>query len=145
VVRNYAPRTGKRLFVQPNYFSSGFGSRFPEGTRHNSVYFRYPWGELDSIDLTLPAGFELDHGDSPAPINIPPTVKYVVRIGFDKAHNLVQYRRQFIFGDKDMLFFEAKVYPNLKKVFDTIHEADNHMLTFKSEAATAPAPSGSAQ
>jgi transglutaminase-like putative cysteine protease len=125
VVRNYAQRTGKRLFVQPNYFSSGFGSRFPEGTRHNSVYFRYPWGELDSIDLTLPAGFELDHGDSPA--------------------NLVQYRRQFIFGDKDMLFFEAKVYPNLKKVFDTIHEADNHMLTFKSEAATAPAPSGSAQ
>ena len=42
VVRNYAQRTGKRLFVQPNYFMQGFVSRFPEATRHNNIYFPYP-------------------------------------------------------------------------------------------------------
>ena len=140
IVRNYAQRTGKRLFVQPNYFAMGFQSRFPEATRHNNIYFEYPWSEVDSVDLTVPAGFELDHADAPAGINIPPTVSYVVRIGFDKARGLIEYRRQFNFGDKDLLIFDAKIYPNLKKVFDNLHDADNRMLTFK---ATATAESGS--
>ena len=137
VVRNYAQRTGKRLFIQPNYFAAGFANRFPEATRHNNIYFEYPWSEVDSVDITVPAGFELDHGDAPGSINLPPTCKYVVKIGYDKARNLVQYRRQFVFGDKDLLIFESKIYPNLKKVFDVMHDADNHMLTFESEAAAA--------
>jgi hypothetical protein len=136
VVRNYAQRTGKRLFVQPNYFAAGFGSRFAEATRHNSIYFEYPWSETDAINLAVPAGFELDHADAPAGINIPPTCTYKVQIAFDKAHNEIQYRRYLTFGDKDLLIFDAKVYPNLKKVFDAMHEADNHMLTFKATATT---------
>jgi hypothetical protein len=144
LVRNYAQRTGKRLFVQPNYFAAGFGNRFPETTRHNSIYFEYPWMEVDAVDLNLPAGFELDHGDAPPAMNIPPTVKYSVKIGFDKAHNQIQYRREFIFGDKDLLIFEANVYPRLKKVFDLMHDYDNHMLTLKAEAPGS-SPSASAQ
>jgi hypothetical protein len=136
IVRNYAQRTGKRLFVQPNYFAAGFLSRFPETTRHNNVYFEYPWSEVDSIDITAPAGFELDHPDAPAGINIPPTVNYSVKIAYDKAHNEIQYRRSLVFGDKDLLIFDVKIYPNLKRVFDTMHDADNHMLTFKAAAAT---------
>jgi hypothetical protein len=135
VVRNYAQRTGKRLFVQPNYFAAGFLSRFPEATRHNSVYFEYPWSEVDSIDMTAPSGFELDHPDAPAGIKIPPTVNYTVQIAYDKAHNQIRYRRSLVFGDKDLLMFDAKIYPNLKRVFDTIHDADNRMLTFKAAAA----------
>jgi hypothetical protein len=143
-VRNYAQRTGKRLFVQPDYFAAGFGNRFPEATRHNNVYFDYPFAEVDAVDITLPAGFELDHADAPAPINIPPNFRYSVHIGFDKEHNKIEYRRQLLVGDKDVLLFDAKIYPNLKKVFDTLHESDNHMLTFKSDAA-APASPGSGQ
>ena len=145
LVRNYAQRTGRRLFVQPNYFAAGFGNRFPETTRHNSVYFEYPWAETDSVDLNLPAGFVIDHGDAPPALDIPPTVKYSVKIGFDKTHNQLQYRRQFVFGDKDLLIFEANVYPRLKKVFDLMHDYDNHMLTLKAETAPGSSPSGAVQ
>jgi hypothetical protein len=138
VVRGYAQRTGKRLFVQPSYFTFGFNSRFPEATRYNNVYFDYPWSESDSVDITLPPGFELDHGDAPAGISIPPTCTYTVHIGFDKKANQIQYRRSFVFGNKDLLIFDAKIYPNLKLVFDRMHEGDNHVLTFKA-AAAAPA------
>lgn len=134
VVHNYAQRTGKRLFVQPNYFAAGFGARFPEATRHNNVYFEYPWSESDSVDVTAPAGFLLDHGDAPPGINIPPVCAYTVKIGYDKAKGLIQYRRQFAFGDKDLLLFDVKNYATLKKVFDLMHEDDNHMLIFKNDA-----------
>jgi hypothetical protein len=137
VVRNYAQRTGKRLFVQPDFFASGYASRFPEATRYNDVYFEYPWSELDSVDLTIPAGFVLDHGDAPMGVNVPPNCTYSVKIGFDKAHNAIQYRRQFVFGTETLLLFDTKIYPALKKVFDTVHESDNHMLTFKAETPAA--------
>ena len=131
VVRNYAQRTGKRLFIQPNYFSAGYASRFPEATRHNAVYFEYPWVEADNVDLTVPPGFELDHPDAPAGINIPSTCTYGVKIFFEKTKNQILYRRQLAFGDKDLIVFEAKTYPSLKKVFDTMHDGDNRMLTLK--------------
>lgn len=138
LVRTYAQRTGKRLFVQPSYFAFGLNSRFPEATRYNDVYFEYPWSESDSVDITLPPGFELDHGDAPAGVNIPATCVYSVQIGLDKAHNQIQYRRKLIFGDKTMVMFDVKNYPVLKQVFDRMHESDNHMLTFKTAANTAP-------
>ncbi len=137
VVRGYAQRTGKRLFLEPDFFASHYGNRFAENTRHNNVYFEYPWGEVDSIDLTLPSGYKLDHADAPGGVNIPSTCDYTVKIAFDKDKNQIQYRRHLFFGDKNVLLFEAKVYPTLKKVFDAMHEADNHVLTLKSDAGGA--------
>jgi hypothetical protein len=138
VVKNYAQRTGKRFFIQPNYFEAGYGGRFTETTRFNNVYFDYPWSESDSIDLQLPAGFELDHADAPAGINSANTCTYGVKISIDTAKNVLHYRRAMTFGDKDILIYEAKIYPAVKKLFDTMHEADNHILTLKAVAATAP-------
>ncbi len=138
VVRNFAQRTGKRLFVQPDYFSAGVGSRFSESTRYNHIYFEFPWSEVDNIRLKVPVGFELDHADAPSGVNMPPTCVYAVHIAMDKTNNQLIYDRHLTFGDKQMLMFDQKVYPALKKVFDTIHEADNHMLTLKTtETASA--------
>ena len=86
VIRNYAQRTGKRIFIQPNYFAAGLGTLFPEATRHNNIYFEFPWSESDTVDLKLPAGFVLDHGDAPAGINIPPHLQ-IRREDFRKQRN----------------------------------------------------------
>lgn len=140
VVRNYAQRTGKRLFVEPDFFSANYSSRFPENTRHNDVYFLFPWSEADEVDIMAPAGYVLDHADAPGAITIGNTCDYKVQILFDKAKGQIQYHRHLLFGDKDVLYFNVKVYPTLKKVFDTMHDSDNHMLTFKNEAGNnAPA------
>ena len=136
VVRNYAQRTGKRLFVQPNYFAAGYGSRFPEATRHNNIYFEFPWSEVDNIDLMLPAGFELDNADAPTGVNAGATCKYDVKMYWDKQHHVLQYRRNLVFGNNQLLLFDNKIYPSLKKVFDTVHDADNRMLTLKVAAAS---------
>lgn len=131
VIPHYAQRTGKRLFVQPDYFAAGYGSVFTNSVRYNHIYFEFPWSEADTVELKLPAGFELDHADAPAGINARPTCEYAVAISFDKANRLVKYERRLTFGDKGLLVFDKSIYPSLKKVFDAMHEADNHMLTLK--------------
>jgi hypothetical protein len=133
VVPGYAQRTGKRLFVRVNYFGSTFGERFAESTRYNHVYFRYPWSESDTVEIQLPDGYELDHGDAPGSVNAPPTCSYTVRLGLDKTGSKLTYDRQLVFGDKSLLLFDKEVYPTLRRVFQSIRQSDDHMLTLKTK------------
>ncbi len=139
VIPHYAQRTGKRLFLQPDYFAAGFGSLFTDSTRHNHVYFEFPWSEVDTVEVKLPAGFDLDHADAPGSIHARPTCDYTVTMGLDKANRLLKYDRRLSFGDKTLLVFDKQVYPTLKGVFDSMHEADNHMLTLKAADISAAA------
>jgi hypothetical protein len=139
VIPHYAQRTGKRLFVQPDYFAAGYGSLFPDSTRHNHIYFEFPWSEVDTVELKLPGGFELDHADAPAGIHAPPTCDYTVVIALDKANRLLRYERRLTFGDKDLLVIDRKGYPALKQLFDATHEGDNHVLTLKAAETSAAA------
>jgi hypothetical protein len=83
--------------------------------------------------LQLPEGYQLDHGDAPAVVNLPPSVTYSVKMSITKTNKLL-YERRLTLGSNSVPVFEAKYYPTLKKIFDQIHEGDNHMLTLKSEA-----------
>jgi hypothetical protein len=141
VVPGYAQRTGKRLIVRVNYFGSSFGSQLPQGTRHNHIYFDYPWSELDTVDLKIPAGFELDHADAPANITAPPTCTYVVRMSFTKSKNTLSYSRQLTFGDKGLLLFDKRSYPDMKTLFEGIHASDEHMVTLKAQDVASSLPS----
>jgi hypothetical protein len=132
-IRGYAQRTGKRMFIAPNYFETGYNSRFTDALRTQPIYFEYPWSETDAIDLQLPEGFQLDHADAPGGIAFAPIGSLTVQISVDKSSNKILYRRQLTFGTDTLLLFDAKVYPNMKQVFDRIHQADNHLLTLKAE------------
>lgn len=94
VIPHYAQRTGKRLFVQPDYFAAGYGSVFTESTRHNHIYFEFPWSEADTVQVKLPAGFELDHADAPGAIHVRPSCDYTVTITLDKTNRLLDYERR---------------------------------------------------
>jgi hypothetical protein len=135
-VEGYAQRTGKRLFVTPAYFESGFATRFPQETRKQNIYFEYPWSEADVITVKLPDGYHLDHADAPGGVTFPPIGSYNVKISIDNK-NTLSYMRQLTFGSDQILLFDAKAYPLLKRVFDKVHEGDSHMLTLKPATETA--------
>ncbi|MGA8030267.1 MAG: DUF3857 domain-containing protein [Bryobacteraceae bacterium] len=132
-VQNYAQRTGKRLFVLPDYFEVGSGAPFTDSTRRYPIYFDYAWSENDSVELQLPEGFAVDHGDSPQGLKFPPVGNYAISIGVSKANKIV-YHRSFTFGGDSVPMFDAKFYPSVKQIFDKVHDGDNHMLTLKAEA-----------
>ena len=131
LVKGYAQRTGKRLFLRPGFFTAGRRAFFTEANRSNDVYFDYPWSEEDTVDVRLPEGFQLDHPERPAPFEIKPVVKYGVNISIENPGNTLLYRRSCMFGGESIPIFAPKNYAVLKTVFDRVHSDDDHMITLK--------------
>jgi len=133
----YAQRTGKRLFLQLAFFQFNAPALFPTATRKYPVYFDYPWSEDDDVEVQMPPGFELDHADAPAPLGFGRAGKYEVKISVGKASRKLHYTRKLTFGNGGVILIPVEEYAPLKQIFDRIHEADNHALTLKQEAAAA--------
>lgn len=131
-IPNYAQRTGKRLFMQPSYFKYGFGPEFSASTRKYDIFFRYPWSENDEIEITWPAGFDLDNADAPGDVGDPRKIGELnVRIAADRVHNTLKYSRRFHFGGGGSVLFGSQMYTPLKNLFDAFQAADSHTITLK--------------
>jgi hypothetical protein len=138
-VPGYAQRTGKRLFLQPEFFQHGIAPLFSGSNRRYPVYFSYPWSEEDQVTIELPVGFSLDNADAPQPFSAGPVGDYKPTIGVTKDGRTMVYKRNFFFGGADTIVFPVETYAKLKGYFDAIHQADNHTVTLKQAAATAAA------
>jgi uncharacterized protein DUF3857/transglutaminase superfamily protein len=134
-IPEYAQRTGKRLFFQPAYFHKGIEPMFSAGTRRYPIYFHYPWSEEDEVTIQLPKGYSLDNADRPAPISAGIS-KYEVRMGISNDNSTLHYGRSFFFGQRDVLLFTVDKYELIKRLFDEISKADNHMITLKQAGST---------
>ena len=130
-VPEYAQRTGKRLFVQPGFFLKGIEPLFSAGTRRYPIYFHYPWSEDDKITIELPKGYVLDNADRPSPINAGKISQHTIQMGITTDGKILHYNRTFHFGERDVLFFSVDKYEHLKRLFDEISKADQHMITLK--------------
>ena len=131
-IPNYAQKTGKRLFFQPGVFEYGSGAVFSSSTRKHDIYFRYPWSEEDTIDVLLPAGYELDSADSPGLTSDGQKIGSLdIRIAADKDGKYITYDRKFHFGGGGHILFKAESYSALKSLFDAFHKSDTHTLTLK--------------
>jgi hypothetical protein len=138
-VPGYAQRTGKRLFLRPAFFQSGIGALFSTSDRKNNVYFHYPWSEEDNLTIDLPEGFALDNADKPAPVEINDVASHKVSIAVTKDSRTLIYKRFFLFGGKESIYFPRNVYAPLKQYFDAINKADAHTITLKQGASVASA------
>jgi hypothetical protein len=135
-VPGYAQRTGKRLFFQPGYFHKGIDALFSAGTRRYPIYFHFPWSEEDQIEISLPKGYALDNADRPASINVGGICKHEIKMGVTKEQDMLVYRRNFFFGGNDTILFPVTTYEQVKRLFDEINRADNHMITLKQVTAS---------
>ena len=135
-VAGYAQRTGKRLFFQPGYFHKGIDALFSAGTRRYPIYFHFPWSEEDKIEISLPKGYTLDNADRPAPINVQEICKHEINMGVTQDQTMLVYKRNFLFGGNDSILFPVTTYDQIKRLFDEINRADNHMITLKQSAAS---------
>jgi hypothetical protein len=131
-VPGYAERTGKRLFLQPAFFQKNVGQLFPTSGRENDVYFSYSWTEEDHLTIDLPRGYTLDNADSPGSFNFGEVGSYTVKLGAANDPPALVYQRNLIF---DGLLFPKSSYGDLKKVFDAIHQQDNHAISLKQDPA----------
>ena len=131
-VPNYAQKTGKRIFLQPGFFEYGENPVFSSSTRKYEIYFRYPWSEVDDVEISLPAGYVLDNAEKPAEVADPKRItRLKIDIGVDKEQTFMKYSRQFHFGGGGIILFPVTAYEPLKGLFDEFHKNDSHTITLR--------------
>lgn len=134
-IPGYAQRTGKRLFLQPNFFTHGAGPLFVSATRQYDVYFHYPWSEKEHIVIALPAGFTLDNADAPASITTDMTHQICAnKIKIASDGQMIVYDRDFFFGGGQSILFPVRSYAGIKQLFDMISQSNEHTITLKQSA-----------
>jgi transglutaminase-like putative cysteine protease len=131
----YAQRTGKRLLLPLAFFQRGVAARFPTSARQHPIFFRYPWLEQDQLLIEMPEGFETENAEAPQPIRFAPVGEYNVSLGITRDKRKLVYTRALAFGANGQMFYDPKHYPGLKKVFDAIHEQDQHIVGLKASEA----------
>jgi hypothetical protein len=130
-VPGYAQRTGKRVLIPVAFFQRGLEPRFTANERRYPIYFHNPWTEQDSITIDLPSGYELDNAEQPKSFSFAPIGEYTVQAAKTKDGKQLVYVRQLVFGRDGTMLFPETSYASLKKVFDTIHDQDQHLISIK--------------
>jgi hypothetical protein len=131
-VPNYAQRTGRRLFLQPNFFEYGSSPLFSSATRKYPIYYDYGWSEEDTVEIELPKGFEADSIGEPNEINETNGLGRLTNYyTYNKEKNTIKADRKFLFGTKGRLLFPVGAYQPLKTLFDLFHKADTHAIAIR--------------
>ena len=130
-IPGYAARTGKRILLQPAVFERGYGARFPETERRHDIYFQYAWSEEDDVRIELPESWELDNPTKAPDTSFGEMGGYKTDLRKTTDGRTILYKRLLTFGAKQMTVIPVSAYPQIRKVFDFIHEQDNHVLTLK--------------
>jgi len=140
-VPGYAMRTGKRIFIQPNFFERSAKPVFETNERRYDVEFHFPYSEQDEITIELPTGYELESPDAPAPLSDPQKIGMNdIKMLISNDKRVLTYKRQFYWGNGGGLRFPQQSYPVLKQYFEAFHKANTHALTLKQGTTTAVAP-----
>ena len=129
-IPGYAQRTGKRILLQPLFFQRGVPPLFAATERRYPIDLHYAWQEQDTISIALPAGFALDHAESPGPLSFGAPGSYELKMSVKGGKELICVRG-LTFGRGGALAFAAAAYPKVKNVFDEIRRRDDVTISLK--------------
>jgi hypothetical protein len=129
---NFASRTGKRLFFQPNIFERNSKPFFNESARKNEIFFMHPWRVFDDLTIEFPDGYTLESADAPAPVGDSAGIaRQETRIYLHKNGKMMNYKQGFSFGDGGRIQFPAANYPALRAMFEAFYKSNTHQLTLR--------------
>ena len=105
------------------------------------IYFAYPWSVQDQLKIELPAGFELDNAETPAPVSVDDLAEWTVWMGRANDGSSLHYKRKFLLGgDHPPLISQLKATPTIKRFFDLVHQQDGHVIVLKKSKEPTSAP-----
>ena len=117
-VSNYATITGKRLFIVPNVMTRSDRKLSQDSTRKYDIQLTYEYRDVDTVEIEIPEGFELEAVPQPARI----TSK------FGNYSSTVQLKDKKLYYfrliEQNSGRFPAKDYADLVKFYEAIYKAD---------------------
>ena len=117
-VSNYATITGKRLFILPNVMTRSGRKLTQDSTRKYDIQLYYEYKDVDSVEIEIPAGFELEA--------LPQPVKVNSKFGTYSSSLQLKDNKLYYFRtiEQNSGRFPAKEYSDLVKFFEAIYKAD---------------------
>jgi transglutaminase-like putative cysteine protease len=128
-IPDFASVTGKRLLIPLGAWHARAAPRFPASRRRHAVHFPHAWSEQDTIRVRIPAGWKVEHVETPEPIVAEGVAEYRVTVAVKDDGSELFVRRSFDLGRGGSLAFAVRHYPALKQFFDGVHERDQATLT----------------
>jgi hypothetical protein len=121
-VSNYASITGKRLFIIPNVMSRTSRKLKTDEERKYDIVLNDEYTDIDSVEIEIPDGFELESLPSPASIESK-YGKYSNSLKMS-GNKIYYYRKMENYSGR----FSAKEYSTLENFYDTIYKADRNRI-----------------
>ena len=123
---NFASRSGKRLFLNPNFLNQVSKNARPgEEDRRFPINYEYAYMDIDSIAIQLPIGYVLEASPEPEDIQ---TSFGQYRIEYTFENQKLIYRRLHRIDKKQIPITQ---YAEYKTFLQKIIQSDNSMFVFK--------------
>lgn len=130
-VPSYASVGGNRLLVPGYLFQARQMDTFKSAERKFPVYFPYAFGEADTVEIRVPAGYTVE--------TVPPQqitglsyASYQAETRFDDGQ-LITRRILQVNG----IFFEVETYPEIKDFFRKVQAGDEQQTVVQPASASA--------
>lgn len=132
----YADRTGKRLFLRPNFFKRNSEPLFPSATRRFDVLFDYAWSEDDLVNLTVPKGYQAEGLVTPKTVTDAKSGSVLESTLASPEPGRLIFKRRFSFGRPEGLLIYDFNYGGIKGLWDAFHSADTFSIVLREGGAT---------
>jgi hypothetical protein len=121
-VNNYASVTGKRLFIIPNVMTRTSRKLKAGEERKYDIVMPDEYTDIDSVEIEIPKGYELETIASPAAIESK-FGKYSNSVKMD-GNKIYYFRKMENFSGR----FSPKEYDALASFYDAIYKADRNRI-----------------
>ena len=119
---NYASISGKRLFVQPNFFNRSGNKLSNEEKRKYDIEFVTPYIDVDTINISLPNGYTVE--STPKAVDLQ-NAYGSYSISFKVSNNSIIVLRR---NQRNSGRFPAAEYEKVAAYFNEIYKADRSRI-----------------
>jgi hypothetical protein len=122
---HYAKNAGSMLLVRPRVLGELAGPWDPNKPRHYAYDFRAPFLDRDSVEISLPEGFQVDELPEPAKASFP-FAQYSSKT--ENSGSLIKYTREYKMTATQVSMDQMD---QLKKLFGQINLDEKNMAVLK--------------
>ncbi len=122
---SYGSTASRDMLLPLDIFQATQAGDFAEQTRHNAVYFQYPYQEIDTITVNPPPGYKIEAMPKPQKIDLKAAV-YDITVA--SQGNSVEVNRHLTI---DGVLFAKEAYPTFRAFFGLVRTNDNAQMVLE--------------
>ena len=123
---SYSSTAARSMLMPVDPFEAIQAGDFTEQTRHNAVYFPYPYEEIDNVTLHAPAGYTVEALPKSQDINLGAAT---YEIAVSNQGNRVEVKRHLAIKG---VLFAKDAYPTFRAFFGAVRTDDHAQMVLQS-------------